>query len=144
MLLGILSRIGIWGIILLGILIILVLFILLGSISNIWFKLGILFLVGDFRLFIPLYCSYLFVISKLKLLLLGDKIGDLLCWWVMYEFGKGEVGITFGIFGLNSAKYFPKYNNLISYLFSLLIKTSLTCWISKEEKGKNSTSLSTG
>ena len=43
-----------------------------------------------------------------------------------------------------SFKYFPKYNILISYIFSSPIFISFISLISKEEKGKNKTSLSSG
>jgi len=51
--------------------------------------------------------------------------------------------IIFLLFSI-SFKYLPKYNNLISYPFSLPIFISFIPLISKDEKGKNNTSLSFG
>ena len=48
------------------------------------------------------------------------------------------------LFFLISFKYFPRYNNFISYSFSFSILISFISLISKEEKGKNNTSLSFG
>jgi len=52
-------------------------------------------------------------------------------------------GIFLSIFSI-SFIYFSKYNNFISYIFSLLYFFSFISLISNDEKGKNNTSFSLG
>ena len=63
-------------------------------------------------------------------------------------FLKSLSGITIlslFIFFSNALIYLPKYNNFISYIFSLLLLLiSFISFISKEENGKNNTSFSSG